>query len=130
MLPKKSLKRAFCITNYIVKELQQNLSLHRGSISMMQFRELRSYLYTAILGGQTLINTMRNPIKINVNKETENGKVLRLKGMGMPRFGKENEYGDLFAKVIVILPKNLSIEEIELFKKLSNIKSNINAETI
>lgn len=87
-------------------------------------------LYTAILGGQTLIRTLRNPIKMTINKETDNGKVLRLKGMGMPKYGKENEFGDLYAKVNVKLPKNISEKEMELFKVLSNIKQTSHAETV
>lgn len=87
-------------------------------------------LYTAILGGQALINTLRNPIKIKLEKETENGKVLRLKGMGMPVYGKPTESGDLYAKINVRLPKNLSPKEIELFKELSALKHNSHAETI
>jgi curved DNA-binding protein len=77
-------------------------------------------LYTAILGGKATIRTLKGIIKIDIPKETENGKVLRLKGMGMPVFGQENVYGDLYARVKVILPKNLSEEEIELFKQLKN----------
>lgn len=87
-------------------------------------------LYTAILGGQTLIRTLRNPIKITVSKETENGKVLRLKGMGMPKYDQANEFGNLYAKVIVQLPKHLSEKETELFKELSNIKKSSHAENL
>ena len=86
-------------------------------------------LYTAVLGGQTTINTLRNPIKMTIGKETDNGKVLRLKGMGMPRYDKENEFGDLYAKVNVGLPKNLSESEIELFNQLSAIKNPVHATT-
>lgn len=87
-------------------------------------------LYTAVLGGQTLIRTLRSPIKMTISKETDNGKVLRLKGMGMPKYDKENEFGDLYAKVNIKLPKNLSPKEEELFKELSNIKHTSHAETI
>ena len=87
-------------------------------------------LYTAILGGQTLIRTLRNPTKLTITKEIENGKVLRLKGMGMPKYGLENEFGDLYAKVNVQLPKNLSQKEIELFNELSNVKKTSHAQTI
>lgn len=87
-------------------------------------------LYTAILGGQTVIRTLKNPIKLTISKETENGKVLRLKGMGMPKYGNENEFGDLYAKVNVKLPKNLSPKETELFKELSNIKNTSHAEAV
>lgn len=87
-------------------------------------------LYTAILGGQALIGTLRNPMKITISKETDNGKILRLKGMGMPIYGRENEFGDLYAKVIIRLPKNLSAEENALFKKLATLKHASHAETI
>ncbi len=87
-------------------------------------------LYTVILGGQTLVRTLRNPIKIPIGKETENGKILRLKGMGMPVYQTENQFGDLYVKVQVKLPKNLSPKEIELFKELSSIKHTSHAETL
>lgn len=87
-------------------------------------------LYTAVLGGQTVITTLSNPIKMTIAKETVNGKILRLKGMGMPKYDKENEAGDLYAKVNIIIPKNLSTKEIELFKELSTLKDTFHASTI
>ena len=87
-------------------------------------------LYTAILGGQTLVRTLKNPLKINIAKDTDNGKVLRLKGMGMPIYDKENQFGDLYAKVNISLPKSLSEKELELFKQLSNIKNQEHAKVV
>lgn len=78
-------------------------------------------LYTALLGGKQLIRTLKGNIRIDIPKETENGKVFRLKGMGMPVFGKTGEYGDLYAKVKVLLPKNLTPKEIELLKELESL---------
>ncbi|HTB31576.1 MAG TPA: J domain-containing protein, partial [Bacteroidia bacterium] len=73
-------------------------------------------LYTAVLGGKQLINTLKGNIRIDIPAGTENGKVLRLKGLGMPKFEKPAEFGDLYAKVSIHLPKNLTEKEIELFK--------------
>ncbi|MFL5763596.1 MAG: DnaJ C-terminal domain-containing protein [Bacteroidia bacterium] len=87
-------------------------------------------LYTAILGGQALIRTLRGPLKINVAQGTANGKILRLKGMGMPVYGKDNEFGDLFVKVNVVLPKDLSERELALFKELSTLKKVSHAGTV
>ena len=67
---------------------------------------------------------------MNIAAETDNGKVLHLKGMGMPKYGKENEFGDLYAKVSITLPSKLSQKEIELFKELSTLKKNSHAEAI
>jgi len=88
-------------------------------------------LYTAILGGQVIVKTLGKPIKVTIAKETENGKILRLKGMGMPVYGATNQFGDLYVKVQIQLPKNLSSKEIELFKELSTIKhKSPHAETL
>ncbi|MCW3082876.1 MAG: DnaJ-class molecular chaperone with C-terminal Zn finger domain [Bacteroidetes bacterium] len=79
-------------------------------------------LYTALLGGKALVRTMKGTIKIDIPKETDSGKVLRLKGMGMPKFGAATEYGDLYVKVKIITPKNLSEQEVELFKQLQELQ--------
>ncbi len=81
-------------------------------------------LYTAVLGGKTVVRTLRGTMKIDIPRGTENGKVFRLKGLGMPRFGNENEAGDLYAKVNVVVPKNLSEKELKLFKELSDLRKN------
>jgi len=65
---------------------------------------------------------MKGIINMDIPKETDSGKVFRLKGMGMPKFGKDNEFGDLYAKVKIIIPKKLSEKEIELFKQLALLK--------
>ena len=79
-------------------------------------------LYTIILGGKLTVNTIEKPISINIPPESSNGKVLRLKGQGMPVYGKSGEYGDLYLKMNVSLPKNLTPDEKELFVKLSKMR--------
>ena len=80
-------------------------------------------LYTAILGGKQLVITLKGNIRIDIPVGTENGKVLRLKGLGMPKFGKTNEFGDLYAKVNILLPKNLTEKELNLFKELQRLRN-------
>ncbi|HTA84054.1 MAG TPA: J domain-containing protein [Bacteroidia bacterium] len=76
--------------------------------------------YTAILGGKQIVKTLKGNMRIDIPKETENGKVLRLKGLGMPVYGK-TEFGDLYATIKIIVPKDLSAEEIELVRKLAEL---------
>jgi curved DNA-binding protein len=87
-------------------------------------------LYTAVLGGKSQVHTLKGDIRINIPKETGNEKILRLKGLGLPRYDKAGEFGDLLAKVKIVMPKNLSTEETELFQKLSQIKNKPYAEKI
>lgn len=85
-------------------------------------------LYTAILGGSIKVKTLSGTINIDIAKETDNGKVLRLKGMGMPIFGKAKEAGDLYVKIKVLLPKKLSAKELELFQSLSDLRSHASSQ--
>lgn len=80
-------------------------------------------LYTAVLGGKAEIKTFKGTVKIDIPEGSENGKVLRLKELGMPIFpGGKKGYGDLYAKLQVQLPTNLTEKERELFRKLQVLR--------
>jgi curved DNA-binding protein len=79
-------------------------------------------LYTAILGGKARIRTLKGTVNVDIPKETPNGKLLRLPGLGMPVTGSKNEFGNLYVTISTRLPDNLSEQEIEMFKKLSALR--------
>lgn len=79
-------------------------------------------LYTAVLGGEVIVKTLEGSVNLKVKPETENGTTVRLKGKGFPVYKKEGEFGDLLVTYQVILPKNLSDEEKELFNQLKNLQ--------
>ena len=79
-------------------------------------------LYTAVLGGETIIETLSGKIKMKIKEGTQNGTTLRLKGKGFPVYKKQGRFGDLYVKINVVLPVNLSSEEKELFKKLAQLR--------
>ncbi len=79
-------------------------------------------LYTAVLGGKTTFKTFKGSVKIDIPKGTQNGKVLRLQKMGMPKYGKENSFGDLYLKINIQTPENLSAKEIKLFEELQKLR--------
>jgi curved DNA-binding protein len=81
-------------------------------------------LYTALLGGIVLIPTFTATVKLKVNPETQSGTKVKLKGKGFPVYKKENEFGDLIITYQIILPKNLTDKEEELFTELSKIRNN------
>jgi curved DNA-binding protein len=87
------------------------------------YSDVKVDLYTAILGGKITIQTISKPVSINIPPETQNGKELRLKGLGMPVFGRKNEFGDLYLKIVVHLPENLNDQEKALFNQLKTIRS-------
>lgn len=77
-------------------------------------------LYTAVLGGETIIDTMNGKVKLKVNPGTQNGTKIRLKGKGFPAYKKEGQYGDLYVTFSVKIPVNLTEKQKELFTELSN----------
>ncbi|MDP2237572.1 MAG: J domain-containing protein [Bacteroidales bacterium] len=77
--------------------------------------------YTAVLGGTIIIQTLDSKKNIPIKAETQNGSVLRLKGLGMPVFGK-NEHGNLLVKVNIIIPEKISQEEKALIAKAAAIR--------
>ena len=76
-------------------------------------------LFTAILGGDITIETMSGKVKLTVKPETQNGTKVKLKGKGFPVYKHEGQFGDLYVTYTVKIPKGLTEEQKELFKKLS-----------
>jgi curved DNA-binding protein len=78
---------------------------------------------TAALGGEAEVATLDGkPLRLKVPPGTQNGQVFRLKGHGMPTPGKPEEHGDLYAKVDVQLPRELTPEQRRLFEELRKIE--------
>jgi curved DNA-binding protein len=79
-------------------------------------------LYTAILGGETNVPTLKGTVSLKIPSETQGGRTFRLKGQGMPQLRDSNKHGDLYAKVKVVLPESLSTKEKELFRELAQMR--------
>lgn len=86
------------------------------------YADLNVDLYTAVLGGKTAFKTFKGNVKIDIPKGTPNGKLMRLSKIGMPVYGKENSFGDLYLKVNVKIPEKLTAKETKLFEELRKIR--------
>jgi curved DNA-binding protein len=75
-------------------------------------------LYTAILGGEVRVPTLSGPVMLTIPEGTQNGQVFRLRGKGMPRLRNPDQHGDLYARVDVRLPADLTPRQRELFEEL------------
>lgn len=83
-------------------------------------------LYTALLGGEILVDTFDGKVKLKVAPETQSGTKVKLKGKGFPVYKRENEFGDLYITYQIKLPTNLSEQEKALFVELSKIRNHGN----
>ena len=75
-------------------------------------------LYTAVLGGEELVETLSGQVKIKVAPGTQNDKSIRLKGKGMPLYTKPDQFGDLYIQLKVHIPENLNDKQKELFETI------------
>jgi curved DNA-binding protein len=80
-------------------------------------------LYTALLGGEIMVETMDGKVKLKVKAETQNGTVTRLKGKGFPVYKKEGEFGDLYITYSVKLPTQLTEKQKELLREIQELSS-------
>jgi len=77
-------------------------------------------LYTAVLGGPVEFTHLDGSrLRITLPPETPNGHLLRLRGKGWPT----SPPGDLYLTTHILLPRNLSPREKELFEELRRLRN-------
>ena len=72
----------------------------------------------AVLGSSKDVETLHGKINIKIPAGVSSGQSLRLKQLGLP---KTSGYGDLNAKIKIVIPKNLPKEVVELYKKIHDL---------
>lgn len=70
----------------------------------------------AVLGCKKDIQTLHGTIGIKIPPMTSSGKMLRLKNLGLPK--KSGGYGNLNARIKIVLPAKLTQKQIDLYKQL------------
>ncbi len=75
--------------------------------------------YEAALGDKTVVSTLDGKIKINIPKAISSGKKIRIPKKGYKDM-KGNK-GDLFIEINIVLPEELTKEEIKLYEKLKKV---------
>ena len=101
----------------VVIEEEQHPELMRDGNNLIH--NLNITVTTAILGGEVEVPTIEGKAKIKIAPGTHAGKVLRLRGKGLPDV---NGYGrgDIMVVVDITIPTSLTSEEKELVKKLAD----------
>ncbi len=80
-------------------------------------------LYTAVLGGEVQVKAPDKTVALRIPAGTQNGKVFRLRGLGMPHLKKPENRGDLLAVADVQLPVHLNEHEKQLFEELRQLRA-------
>ena len=75
-------------------------------------------LFTAVLGNEQEVSTLAGKLKLKIPPGTQNGRIFRIKGKGMPVYNQPGKAGDLLLVAQVQIPENLTPEQKELFTRL------------
>src|ERR1700730_17670668 len=76
--------------------------------------------WEAVLGTRVIVPTLRDEVSVRVPPGTDQGRQLRIRGRGLP-IGRTDRQGDLYVVINIELPRQITDEERELWKKLSEI---------
>ena len=102
---------------YLVIHVQPDPRFERKGDDLLA--ETHVPLYTAILGGEVVVDTMSGPIALTIPPGTQQGRVFRLRSKGMPVLGSKTvARGDLRLRVTVDIPADLTPEERDAFERL------------
>jgi len=79
-------------------------------------------LVTAVLGGKARVQTMHGEKMMTLQQGTQNGVVLRMRGLGMPVYDALDKFGDLYVEILVEIPRQISEAEMELYEQIKKLK--------
>lgn len=79
-------------------------------------------MFTALLGGEVEVPTMTGRVRLTIPPGTQPGQKFRVSGRGMPKLKDPQSKGDLFVRIKVNLPKDLSKEQKTLLEKVRDLQ--------
>jgi curved DNA-binding protein len=83
------------------------------------YRDIPVSAFAAMLGGEQSVETLGGTIVVKIPAGTSSGKLIRLRGRGMPRLNALNEFGDLYLRVMVQVPYDLTEDERAAIEKMA-----------
>ncbi|ANI87877.1 molecular chaperone DnaJ [Arachidicoccus ginsenosidimutans] len=107
---------------YITFKISNSTAFRRQGNDL--FLDVELPLYTAVLGGEQIVETFDGKVKLKVLPETQNGTKVKLKGKGFPVYKHDGTFGDLYVTYQIKLPTHLTEKEKALFTELSKLRSN------
>jgi len=105
---------------YLVVKLAEDPTYKRKADDL--YVDLPVDLYDLVLGGEVKVPTMAGQVAMTIPEGTQNNRLLRLSGKGMPKV-KGGGSGDQYVRLIGQLPQNLTDKERKLFKELSGLRN-------
>lgn len=101
---------------YLIVQVEPDPRFERDGDDLIT--EVKIDMFTAMLGGEVEVQTFARPIKLKIPAGTQVGRKFRLTGKGMPVLNKPDTFGDLYARILISVPEELSPEQRQIVEKL------------
>jgi curved DNA-binding protein len=76
-------------------------------------------IYTAVAGGEVRVPTLDRSVMLKIPPKTQGGRTFRLSGRGMLKRSDPKTRGDLYVRVKLVLPENMTEEELNTIRSLA-----------
>jgi DnaJ-class molecular chaperone len=107
---------------YLVVAVQPDARFEREGDTLST--KIQAPLSTLFVGGMARVPTPDGrTLELRIPAGTQDGRVFRLRGQGMPRLGDPNQRGDLYAEIHVRLPERLTGRQRELIEEFARLES-------
>jgi curved DNA-binding protein len=80
--------------------------------------EVKIDMFTALLGGEATVPTLGRDLKLKIQPGTQSGRKIRLAGKGMPLLNQAHQHGDLYARILITVPEQLTDNQRSLIEQL------------
>ncbi|MCC6189826.1 MAG: J domain-containing protein [Anaerolineales bacterium] len=101
---------------YLVIEVEPDSRFERRGDDL--YADVPVDFFRAVLGGETRVTTPDGAVALKLPPRTQAGQTFRLRGKGMPVLGVSG-HGDLYARIKIVLPADLTDEEVETLRQLA-----------
>ena len=107
---------------YVVVHIRRHEIFERNGLDL--HCELPVSFTIAALGGEVEVPTLNGRVKLNIPKETQTGRRMRVKGKGMKSL-RSSSMGDLYCHIVVETPVNLTDRQRELLEEFEKISTGL-----
>ena len=105
---------------YLIVRLLDDVTYKRKGDDL--YVDLPVSIYDLVLGGEVKVPTMAGQVAMTIPEGTQNNRLLRLTGKGMPKV-KGAGAGDQYVRLVGQLPQSLTDKEKKLFKELAGLRN-------
>lgn len=105
---------------YVAVQVKEHKTFERNGLDL--HCEMPISFAIAALGGEVEVPTLDGKVKLNIPKETQTGRRMRVKGKGIKSL-RSSAVGDLYCHVVVETPVNLTDRQKELLEEFEKIST-------